>query len=118
MLLLLWQGVVLDASPASYTAVDSAAALVSIVDKLRGAAADSASQLPPPPLVLALDEVWDPHNVGAMLRTCHFLGCDAVLVRARTRAGGRLRGARARLRRVEQRTCFIITLCPPPLPRR
>jgi hypothetical protein len=24
--------------------------------------------------VLALDEVWDPQNFGALLRTCHFLG--------------------------------------------
>jgi len=30
--------------------------------------------------VLALDEVWDPQNFGALLRTCHFLGVDNVVV--------------------------------------
>lgn len=29
--------------------------------------------------VLALDEVWDPQNFGALLRTCHFLGIDKVV---------------------------------------
>lgn len=31
-------------------------------------------------VVLALDEVWDPQNFGALLRSSYFLGCDAVLV--------------------------------------
>lgn len=32
-------------------------------------------------VVLALDEVWDPQNFGALLRTCHFLkGIDEVIV--------------------------------------
>ena len=30
--------------------------------------------------VLALDEVWDPMNFGALLRTCYFLGVDEVVV--------------------------------------
>lgn len=30
--------------------------------------------------VLALDEVWDPQNFGALLRTAYFLKCDKVVV--------------------------------------
>ncbi len=30
--------------------------------------------------VLALDEVWDPQNFGALLRTAFFLKCDKVVV--------------------------------------
>ena len=30
--------------------------------------------------VLALDEVVDPMNLGALLRSAHFLGCDKVVV--------------------------------------
>jgi len=30
--------------------------------------------------VLALDEVWDPQNFGALLRTAYFLRCDKVVV--------------------------------------
>jgi 21S rRNA (GM2251-2'-O)-methyltransferase len=30
--------------------------------------------------VLALDEVWDPQNFGALLRTAYFLRCDRVVV--------------------------------------
>lgn len=36
--------------------------------------------------VLALDEVWDPQNFGALLRTCHFLGVDKVVVCAKNSA--------------------------------
>eukprot|EP01038_Epipyxis_sp_PR26KG_P008158 gene8158-11041_t len=36
--------------------------------------------------VLALDEVWDPQNFGALLRTSHFLGCDKVVVCAKNSA--------------------------------
>lgn len=35
------------------------------------------------PLWLALDEVTDPHNFGALLRTAFFLGADGVLVSAK-----------------------------------
>lgn len=30
--------------------------------------------------MLALDEVWDPQNFGALLRTAFFLKCDKVVV--------------------------------------
>jgi 21S rRNA (GM2251-2'-O)-methyltransferase len=36
--------------------------------------------------VLALDEVWDPQNFGALLRTSHFLGVDRVVVCAKNSA--------------------------------
>ena len=36
--------------------------------------------------VLALDEVFDPQNLGALLRTAHFLGCDRVVVCAKNSA--------------------------------
>jgi 21S rRNA (GM2251-2'-O)-methyltransferase len=29
--------------------------------------------------VLVLDEVWDPQNFGALLRTAHYLGIDKVV---------------------------------------
>jgi 21S rRNA (GM2251-2'-O)-methyltransferase len=36
--------------------------------------------------ILALDEVWDPQNFGALLRTSHFLGIDGVVVCAKNSA--------------------------------
>lgn len=35
------------------------------------------------PLVLMLDEILDPGNLGAILRTAYFLGCSALLVAQR-----------------------------------
>lgn len=35
---------------------------------------------------MALDEVWDPQNFGALLRTSHFLGVDGVVVCAKNSA--------------------------------
>jgi len=39
-----------------------------------------------PPLWLALDEVSDPQNLGAILRSAHFMGVDGVAVCARNSA--------------------------------
>jgi 21S rRNA (GM2251-2'-O)-methyltransferase len=36
--------------------------------------------------VLALDEVWDPQNFGALLRTGYFLGCHKIVVCAKNSA--------------------------------
>ncbi|CCI47147.1 unnamed protein product [Albugo candida] len=32
------------------------------------------------PVLLALDEIQDPQNIGAILRTAHFLGCSGVVM--------------------------------------
>ena len=64
-------GVALDASPLASTPVD------------RLPAWDGGGA---PPVWLALDEVVDPQNLGAMLRTAHFLGVDGVVVCAKNSA--------------------------------
>ena len=40
----------------------------------------------PPPVWLALDEVTDPQNLGALLRSAYFLGVDGVIVSAKNTA--------------------------------
>eukprot|EP01039_Chlorochromonas_danica_P004783 gene4783-5243_t len=40
----------------------------------------------PNKIVLVLDEVWDPQNFGALLRTAYFLGCDKVVACAKNSA--------------------------------
>lgn len=69
------QGVVLDCSPLSFLPLDS----------LQDA---SAPALPEgrPPLWLVLDEVMDPQNFGAALRSAHFLGATGVLTCSRNSA--------------------------------
>jgi 21S rRNA (GM2251-2'-O)-methyltransferase len=37
-------------------------------------------------VVLALDELWDPQNFGALIRTSHFLGVERVIVCAKNSA--------------------------------
>ena len=39
-----------------------------------------------PPVWLALDEIVDPQNLGAMLRSAHFLGVDGVICCAKNSA--------------------------------
>ncbi|KAG1687410.1 hypothetical protein DVH05_000205 [Phytophthora capsici] len=38
------------------------------------------------PIILVLDEIHDPQNLGAILRSAHFLGCSAVVVSDRNTA--------------------------------
>ncbi|WP_306304395.1 23S rRNA (guanosine(2251)-2'-O)-methyltransferase RlmB [Methylogaea oryzae] len=41
---------------------------------------DLLTRLDHPPLLLVLDQVQDPHNLGACLRTCDAAGVDGVVV--------------------------------------
>mgnify|MGYP001092066962 CR=1 FL=1 len=34
----------------------------------------------PPPLLLALDHLQDPHNLGAIIRTAHCAGVDGIII--------------------------------------
>ena len=64
-------GVALDASPLSPTPIDA-------LPKWNGGGS--------PPVWLALDEVVDPQNLGAIVRTAHFLNVDGVVVCAKNSA--------------------------------
>ncbi|DAZ99685.1 TPA: hypothetical protein N0F65_001922, partial [Lagenidium giganteum] len=37
------------------------------------------------PVILALDELQDPQNLGAILRSAHFLGCNSILLSERNK---------------------------------
>ena len=62
------QGIVLDASPLACEKLD----VMPPVDSLRSSR--------PWPVWLCLDEITDPQNLGAVLRTTFFLGADGVLI--------------------------------------
>lgn len=62
------QGLVLDCSPLSFVPID----------RLEDAN-QSLADLTKPPLWLVLDEVMDPQNFGAALRSAYFLGASGVL---------------------------------------
>ena len=65
-------GVVADASPLTPTPMDS----LPLPDGY-------TPGVGPPPVWLALDEVVDPQNLGAVLRSAHFLGVSGVVVCAK-----------------------------------
>ena len=72
------QGVVAD--------VDDASVDYSVEDLVRGASG--------PPLIVVLDGIEDPHNLGAILRTADAAGVDGVVVQSRRSAA--LGGAAAK----------------------
>ena len=45
------------------------------------------AHLPTPALILFLDQIQDPHNLGAIIRSAHALGAQGVVVPSRTAAG-------------------------------
>ncbi|EGZ09159.1 hypothetical protein PHYSODRAFT_418960, partial [Phytophthora sojae] len=67
------QGVVLDAAPIQLKEFKPAEPSV-FTDSERS------------PVILVLDEIHDPQNFGAILRSAHFLGCSAVVVSDRNSA--------------------------------
>ena len=69
------QGLVLDCSPLSFIPID----------RLEDAD-QSSDDLTKPPLWLVLDEVMDPQNFGAALRSAYFLGASGVLTCSRNSA--------------------------------
>lgn len=77
------QGVVLEASKLKQNMVTGLGAVdVDNAYHLQRKASDVAFQTKPdePPVWIALDEVVDPQNLGAILRTSMFMGVDGVIV--------------------------------------
>ena len=73
------QGFILRASPLQFKRLDGSAALDPTPNPVVGEGRHK--------VVLALDEVWDPQNFGALLRTSHFLpGVAEVVVCAKNSA--------------------------------
>ncbi|GBF91307.1 rRNA methyltransferase [Raphidocelis subcapitata] len=68
------QGLLLDCSPLDWERMDR------LPDAVTGDEAGDAKRWP---VWLALDEVVDPQNLGAMLRSAHCLGADGVLASAK-----------------------------------
>jgi len=67
------QGVIAIASCAEYVTVGD------ILDKAR--------QKGEPPLIIVCDEISDPHNLGAIIRTCEAVGAHGVIIPKRRNAG-------------------------------
>ena len=67
------QGVIAVAASAEYVTVDEIL--------------DAARQKAEPPLIVICDEISDPHNLGAIIRTCEAAGAHGVIVPKRRSAG-------------------------------
>jgi 21S rRNA (GM2251-2'-O)-methyltransferase len=79
-------GVALDVDPIAPTPISSLPTTWWEAESSDDANDDSAAtkRTAPPPVWLALDEVVDPQNLGAVLRSAHFLGVDGVVSARRT----------------------------------
>ena len=75
------QGYVLRASPLGPRRLEN-----EVLDPKDFAGTQSGLRIKRFPVVLALDEVWDPMNLGALLRSAHFLGADSVVLCAKNSA--------------------------------
>lgn len=62
------QGVVLEIKPFEYSDVNS---IINISKKKEH------------PLILILDEIEDPHNFGAIIRSCDAFGVDGIIIKSR-----------------------------------
>ncbi|GLC76409.1 hypothetical protein PLESTF_001777600 [Pleodorina starrii] len=78
------QGLVLDVSSLEWASLDEFPSADQVMQAAAAAAARGAAAGPPPPPVwLALDEVVDPQNLGAVVRSAYCLGAAGVLACAR-----------------------------------
>ena len=76
----LHQGLILDAGPITLKVVSPSYALTTTTHSLK----DEDDQAYP--VILACDEVQDPQNVGAILRSAYFLGITSILMAAKNTA--------------------------------
>jgi len=67
------QGIIARAAFADYVTIDQ------ILDK--------AKEKGEPPLIIVCDEISDPHNLGAIIRTCEATGAHGVIIPKRRSAG-------------------------------
>eukprot|EP01132_Coremiostelium_polycephalum_P002505 gene2505-3101_t len=64
------QGLVMDSSPLSSLSID-------FLDDKQAVFNEKTGRYP---LWVLLDELWDSNNLGAIIRSCHFLGVDSLVV--------------------------------------
>ena len=78
------QGLVLDCSGLQWGALDTFPTAATFSTASEAAPAeDAAGDQPRPPVWLALDEVMDPQNFGAIIRSAHCLGVSGILACAK-----------------------------------
>lgn len=65
------QGIVLEVKPFEYSDLNS---IITIAKKKQN------------PLIVILDEIEDPHNFGAILRSCDAFGVDGIVIKSRNQA--------------------------------